>query len=258
MSNVPAVQQIRGGLVKMKDQIEAGLPKHMDADRFIRVAMTAIQQNPALTGADRHSLYGACMKCASDGLLPDGSEAALVTFGKTVQYMPMVSGILKKVRNSGELKTITSQVVYENDQFDFYVDERGEHLTHHPRMFGDRGKIQGVYAVATTKDNAVYTEVLSMTDINAIKGVSRGKNGPWSGPFATEMMRKSAIRRLAKRLPMSTDLETVIKRDDELYDFNKPQAEAATTPGDRLEGAMGISSQPDEVQEVELAPADAL
>jgi hypothetical protein len=43
------------------------------------------------------------VKLAQDGLLPDGREAAVVMFGNKAQAMPMIAGILKKVRQSGEV-----------------------------------------------------------------------------------------------------------------------------------------------------------
>ena len=75
--------------------------------------------------------------------------------------MSMVGGILKKVRNSGELSSITAQIVYENDEFNYYIDADGEHISHRPNMFGDRGKRIGAYALAKTKDGAIYVEVMT-------------------------------------------------------------------------------------------------
>ena len=54
--------------------------------------------------------------------------------------------------------------------------------------------------------------------VTDVKNVSRSKDsGPWSGPFAEEMWKKTVIRRLSKRLPMSTDVEDTIRRDDDLF-----------------------------------------
>lgn len=242
------IQVLRNTLTQMEPEFQAALPEHVSAKKFVRTAMTAIQTTPALMRADRRSLFGELVKCASDGLLPDGQEAAIVPFKDQAKYMPMVKGILKKVRNSGELASITAQVVYENDEFDYWVDTDGEHLTHKPKIFGDRGQKQGVYALAKTKDGGIYVEVLTSDDLKAIESASRGKNTPWSGPFRSEMEKKSAIRRLAKRLPMSTDLEQTIKADDEFYEFNKPEeprerAVVSTTPS-QLEQILEESGDP--------------
>lgn len=252
MSNQLTVQdQIKGTLQKMSSQLKNALPPHIPVEKFTRVAQTAILTNPAVLERDRNSLFASCLKAAEAGLLPDGKEAAFVPFKNQVTFMPMVAGILKKIRNSGELSTITSQLVHENDDFNFYVDENGEHLEHKPKMFSDRGKVIGVYALAKTKDESVYIEVMTMDQIEAIKKTSRGNNGPWHGPFWTEMARKSAIRRLAKRLPMSTDLESVVKIDDQYSSFdNEKEEKPVQVQAPSLEQAMGINK--DEPIEVEV------
>ena len=56
------------------------LPSHISPDKFQRTVLTAVQGNPDLIKADRRSLLTACMKAAQDALLPDGREAAIVTF----------------------------------------------------------------------------------------------------------------------------------------------------------------------------------
>jgi recombination protein RecT len=43
------------------------------------------------------------VRLAQDGLLPDGREAAIVKFGNKAQAMPMIAGILKKIRQSGDV-----------------------------------------------------------------------------------------------------------------------------------------------------------
>lgn len=217
------IAAFRHTLDKLGPQIKDALPAHVTVEKFQRVTLTALQQTPALLDADRGSLLGACMKAAQDGLLPDGREAALVIFGgrdgKRVQYMPMVAGILKKVRNSGELKTINAHVVYTNDEYESWVDDTGEHFKH-KKARTDRGDPMMTYAYAITKDGGFYFEEVDEESMTAIRNVSRAKDaGPWSGPFADEMRRKSAMRRLSKRLPMSTDLDDFMRRDDELTDF---------------------------------------
>lgn len=239
------IEDFRQNLSRMTDQFKAALPSHIQPEKFQRVVMTAIQNAPNLLEADRASLWNACVKCAQEGLLPDGREAALVPFGKQVQYMPMVAGILKKVRNSGELASITAQILHENDKFRYWVDSDGEHLEHEPLMFGDRGARIGVYALAKTKDGSVYVETLTLAQVNDIKKMARSKT-VWDGPFADEMWKKTAIRRLSKRLPMSTDLEMTVRADDELYDL-KPVEDKPVQDASRLSKLIDKQSEQDAI-----------
>jgi len=240
------MEDLRKSFKALEPQFKAALPAHVTVEKFTRVVMTAIQTSPAIMNANRASLFAACMKASQDGLLPDGKESALVPFKDTVQYMPMVAGILKKIRNSGELASITAQVVHKNDSFKYWIDSDGEHIEHSPNMFEERGAVVGVYALAKMKDGSVYIEVLTMSQVEQVKRISRSKDsGPW-GSFPEEMMKKTAIRRLSKRLPMSTDLEMVIKRDDDLYDLNEDQEQPekeSTSETPRLEKLIGVTEE---------------
>ena len=240
------IEVVSGALENLAPEFKSALPAHISVEKFHRVAITAIAQNQDLLQADRASLYTECMKAAQDGLVPDGREAVLTVFNqkmpdgkykKVVKYMPMVWGIVKKVRNSGELLEIGAHVVYANDQFDYWIDDTGEHLSHRPRLDGPRGDFQLVYALAKTKDGGRYCEVMTKEQIDKVMAVSRAKDskgnaiGPWKDWYP-EQACKTVIRRLSKRLPMSTDKEDefrrVIERDDDLYDLNQPKIVSAT------------------------------
>ena len=238
-----SLDAIHGELERMQPEIAHALPPHISPERFRRVVLTAIQSNPDLLEADRRSLWLACVKAAQDGLLPDGREGALVTFfdrrrGRLfVQWMPMVAGILKKVRNSGLVTSITANVVYEGERFRVVLgdDERIEH----ERDLSLVGKAPpiAVYAIATLRapDGGPLThgsgavervrEVMTWEQVEDVRAISRSPDkGPWA-QWTEEMARKTVIRRLAKRLPMSSDreedeeLRRVIERVDELYEF---------------------------------------
>ena len=184
MSNeITPFEAMRGTLIKMQTEFQAALPPQINVDKFIRTTLTAIQMNPDLLEADRRSLLGTCMKAAQDGLLLDGREAAPVIFntkdGKKVQYMPMIGGILKKIRNSGELASISAQVAYSADFFEYELGDE-EKITHKPFMGLERGTPIAVYAVAKTKDGAIYREVMSVSDVEKVRASSRaGKFGAW-------------------------------------------------------------------------------
>jgi recombination protein RecT len=233
LANNP-VAVIRQNLTQMAPEFRAALPAHVSVDKFTRVAMTAIQNNADLQNADRRSLFGAIVRLAQDGLLPDGREAAIVLFGKQAQAMPMIAGILKKLRQSGEIAKVSAQVVYKNDRFvvSYGFDETIEHVP--PPLDEPRGAAIGAYATAVLKDGSQLLEVMSLEEIEKVRNVSRAKgNGPWVTWWG-EMARKTVMRRLSKRLPMSTDLEDTFDRDETLAHEartveNEPATEAAPT-----------------------------
>jgi len=259
----PQQTGISADVRRMESQFALALPEHVSPERFVRVVVTAIQSNPDLQRADRDSVLGAALKCAQDGLVPDGREAALVVYGGKAAYLPMIAGVLAKVRRSGELLTISAHVVHEHDAFTYTLGD-DETIEHRPELAGPRGKPIAVYAVAKTKDGGVYREVMSIEEIERVRNVSKAKNnGPWVQWWG-EMARKTVLRRLSKRLPMSTDLQQVFSRDDEHYDLTRAEGQAKLRrlhadfdePADpaadaEIEVAVSISSTSDEAEKMD-------
>lgn len=230
------MQEIRQTLERRKKDFEDVLPPQIPVERFIRTTITAIQLNPDLLAAERTSLLASTMKAAQDGLLCDGREAALVIYNtkqgdnwvKKAQYMPMAEGLLKKVRQSGQLSNISVQVVKENDFFDYELGDN-ERMVHKPAT-RNRGATIGAYSIATLAGGEKSREYMDIDQIHAVK--KRSKTAA-SGPWVTdedEMCRKTVFRRHYKRLPKSTDLEQIIEHDNENYELKdvtpEPEVEA--------------------------------
>lgn len=237
-TNGRALTALKAQLTEMRPSIAAALPAQIPAERFVRTVSTAVQLQPELLECDRKSLLLATLRAAHDGLLPDGREGAFVIFKdrkagtKRAQWMPMYQGLLKKVRNSGELASITAEVVYSKDAFDYELGDEPR-ITHKPAL-GDRGKPIAAYAVARLKDGAIYREVMSVEQIERIRAVSRSgdnENGPWV-QWWDEQARKTVLRRLSKYLPQSTDLASYLGGGTEV------ERELAPTPADRLADAQ--------------------
>lgn len=211
-------QQFNRQLDEQVQNFRALLPSHIPVEKFKRVVVVAISQNPDLFKADRRSLFTAAQKCAADGLLPDGRQAALVVYGNQAVYMPMVAGVRQRMRNSGEVLSAEAHVVYRNDKF-FQKLGDGPAIVHEPPSFGtDRGEPVGAYAIIKLKNGEVLREVLDKKEIEKIRAVSKSKNGPAWTNWWGEMARKAALRRCAKAAPTSADIDELLARDDEPHD----------------------------------------
>ena len=84
-----------GTIEKMSPKFMEALPKHMEVNKFISVLKLTLNKNPRLVQADQNSLMQTFMKAAQDGLYLDGKEAAAVQYGQSVQYIPMLAGVIK-------------------------------------------------------------------------------------------------------------------------------------------------------------------
>jgi recombination protein RecT len=227
----------------IKPQIVAALPPHISYDKFESVLKTALQINPELLNVDRRSLWLASTKAAQDGLLPDGRQGALVIYkdkrrGAIAQWLPMIAGIRQKVRNSGEVATWEVHTVHEKDRFEYQL---GDHprIEHIPHRGADRGQIIAAYSIAVLKGGDISREVMWIDEIEAIREGSRaGNSGPWVSHYG-EMAKKTVAKRHAKVLPMSSDLDEMLRAGDE-------DSEPAAAPGRNLTDALNmIASLPE-------------
>lgn len=233
---------LRVQLTKMAGEFRMALPSHITPDKFNRIVLTAVQQNPDLMHADRRTLLMAATKCAQDGLLPDGREAAFVIFNtktkdangkeswvKAAQYLPMVAGILKRVRNGGVVSSLEAHVIYANDHF-VWIQGTESSLEHKPMFPGDRGEMIGAYAVARFKDGSPPVfRVMDKARIEKARNVSRTKNGPLWTQWVDEAWQKTVLRNLAKSLPADAEIEQIARHDDET-----PTTEESTTTIDAV------------------------
>ena len=259
--NKTLVPQLQLELGKMTEQFLAVLPKHIPVDRFKRTLLTAINNDPDLLNVHRGSLWNAAMKAAQDGLLPDGRHGAIVKYrdkrrGAIAQWLPMVAGIRQKVRNSGEVSTWEVHTVHEKDLFDY---ELGDHprIVHRPARGAERGKIVAAYSVAVLKSGDISREVMWIDEIEAIHALSKaGEGGPWKSHYG-EMVKKTVAKRHAKVLPMSTDMDDLLRQGDE-DDPPSPDGYGVTSDKpkrDRLTDALDALAPP-AADEVPVSESD--
>lgn len=218
-----------------QSKVSQALPPGVSLDRFTRVALTAIQQNPGIATKNRASLYNAVVRCAQDGLLPDGKQAALVAFGDQVQYMPMIGGLRSIAAKHGI--PMATGVVHRNDHFEYELGIEPR-MVHKPAPLDqDRGEPIGAWAQAKDAAGNIYLEVMGKQDIEMVRQASRSKNGDLWTKWWGEAARKTVGRRLFKSLPLAS----LDEREARILD-----AADADTDFDRATG---------EVREQQAAPA---
>lgn len=200
---------------KAAEQYALVLPKILTPERFVRCAITAVRKNPKLNNCNRDSVMAAFMTCAELGIEPDGRRAHLIPYGKECQLIIDYKGLLELVMRSGFVRVVHADLVREGDQFEYGVDERGQFLSHRPKFSGERGPIVGAYARAEMTQGGCKVDYMTLDELYAIRDRSRAKS---SGPWVTdegEMMKKTALRRLCKGLPLSPEFRDAMEKDDD-------------------------------------------
>jgi recombination protein RecT len=214
-SNVLAVRNMLGGV----NLAEALPDKRLTAERFARVAMTTLQTNDALARCHPRTIVACLVECAQLGLMPDAAlgEAYLVPFKGNAVLIIGYRGMLKLIRQSGDISTVFAYAVHEGDLFKYYLglEPNIVHTPDYDNPKRESNPITHVYAVAKFKDGGSQFVVMTKAEVESIRGRSRsGSKGPWQTDYVA-MALKTVIRRLAKTLPMSTNANRAIHVDEQ-------------------------------------------
>lgn len=250
---------------KMAPEFSKALGSMVPSERFTRIAVTAVKANPSLAELDRTSLMSSIMQAAQDGLVIDGKEAAIVPFKGKATYIPMVAGLVKKMRQHPEFSNLSHGIIYQGEldsgAFE-YVKGDDEYLNHKPMLFGDRGEPIGAYAIVTTRDGQKFRAVMTKSDIEKRRNAGRaGGNSPWSS-WSEEMWIKTAIKAVYKIAPNSGDvsgiLDQVMGRDEEPVIEAVPEKPVAEEKK-QTRAAAAVKAQesdriPDKVEDAEVIP----
>ena len=197
--------------------IAQALPKHVPADRFARIALTALRTSPDLQRTDPGSFLACLLQSAQLGLEPNTplQHCFLIPRrrGDAMECTLQIGyqGMIDLARRSGRVKSITAHVVYEGDHFVYTLgdDEKIEHV---PTMTGERGEVRYAYAIATLDDGSKVRRVVPRWEIEKARALG-ARNGPWTAHY-DEMAKKTAIRRLYKMLPKSAEMAAASQIED--------------------------------------------
>lgn len=217
----PPIVQFKADLSRLKDAGELDmLPANVSYEAFKNAAVVAITDNPAILQCSRESVFKSIRRLAAAGLVPDGREAAIVPFKGQAQAMPMVYGLLKVARNSGEISSIWAEVVMGDEEFTIAMVDGERRFEHRYDPLTRAGEIKGAYAVAKLKDGTIEIEAMGRDQIEKRRKASanqrgEGPSGIWQ-QWYDEMAKKTVIRALVKRLPMSSeDMRRVMIEDED-------------------------------------------
>lgn len=241
------------------------LPKHLNAGRLMRIALTEVRNVPKLAECSVQSFAAALMKCGQLGLEPGGAQGHvyLIPFernrkdqrtGKWLksvecQVIPGYQGLAELARRSGKIESIMPRAVMRGDEFhvEFGLDER---ITHKPNFGIDRtdpDNLVAVYCVARLVGGGVQFDVMGIPEIIKVRDESQGyqaamraaeqynkpPDSPWVSHFVA-MALKTVVRRFSKFLPSSPELALAVALD-ERAEAGRDQASATIIDGEFIE-----------------------
>lgn len=216
-----------------RDQLAMVAAKHLNPERMMRVTANAIRTTPKLGQCEPMSFLGALMQCASLGLEPNTplGHAYLIPFDNRrkniteVQVVIGYKGLIDLARRSGHITSISANIHYSDDELWEYEEGTEARLRHRPAA--QEGTKLHAYAIAQFRDGGHAYVVLPWSKIMSIRNASQGyktairynkTDTPWL-THEDEMAKKTAIRALAKYLPMSIDFVEGLTTDGAQADY---------------------------------------
>jgi len=239
-------------LQKSIGSIQMALPKHLNAERMVRLAVTCFSTTPALRQCTPTSILGSIIVASQVGLEPGiAGQGYLIPYKQTCTFVPGWQGLVGLLNNSGRATAWTG-AVFEGDTWEFQLGSSPKCVHIPGPNFGDADKMTWVYACGQV--NGSDKPVVEAWPINRVwKHRDRfNKVGNKHYSFAHPEMyaRKVVLLQVLKYMPRSIELN------------NAMEAANAAEAGHRVEVEGGtvidvgeIQSEPTGIQRTEPVKA---
>jgi len=217
--------------------IQKDFTKQLDVEAFQKEVNFAIQifkGNSYLQKCDQKSVLDAILNVSLTGLTlnPVLNYAYLVPHkGKCVLY-PSYQGLCKLATDTGAIKSIECQLIYEGDEIEIDLASEEKVKKHIPYFLNgkEQGKIIAGYSVAILENGIKHIETMSIKEIYDIRSYSESYKAFNNGKTKScvwidnegEMCRKTIVKRHFKYLPKShvpESMQKAIELDNSEYDF---------------------------------------
>ena len=221
MSNLPIIEQLQ----QLKTPFDKQNNYHLKFESECLFAKQQLAKNDyTLKTAQNNpkSLKSAILNVAAIGITlnPALSHAYIVPRDGAICLDISYLGLIKLATASGAIKWAKATLVYEGDTFKWKGPNKEP--KHEADVF-DKERINasdplknliGGYCTAKLYDDSVLVEVMTCDEILEVRNTSKaytmgkeGKKGPWDGPFAGEMAKKTLIKRARKSWPQTSGRE---------------------------------------------------
>ncbi len=202
-------------------EIKRALPSVLTPERFSRIALSALNNTPALQQCSPMSFIAALLNAAQLGLEPNTplGQAYLIPYKNKgrieCQFIIGYKGMIDLAYRNGQMQTIQAQVVYENDHFEYEFGLEPK-LIHRP-AFDERGEMRYFYGLFRTVNGGFGFSVMSKAEMDQYaKTYSKAYESgfsPWKTSYE-EMAKKTVIKQALKYAPIKTDFQRAMSSDE--------------------------------------------
>lgn len=217
----PAGPTLGGLLQQMAPEFDRALPRHIDVDRFTRMALTTVRLNPTLLECDPASVLGGFMQAATLGLEIADVRGQAYLIPRRVKGQMQATfqlgyrGLIDLAWRSG-ISVDQPVTVRAGERFEVRLGTSSE-IVHDWRPEAAAGEPVAYYAVARFPDGrhpqfAVMSRVEVEAHRDKFAGTVKDKS-PWVEHFDA-MAHKTVIKRLLNPLPLAAEFTGAVSADD--------------------------------------------
>lgn len=197
-------------------QFQAIVGDEAQARRFFAIAMNVVEQVPKVLQCSRSSFRNALIEAARLDLEPNSVQQLcwIIPRGKEARLEMGYRGLVQLVLRDGGVKSVWSNLVYNGEDFDY--DGGTNKIQHCPFALIETplDEMVAAYACAKLHSGEVQNAIMPRAQLEAARKMS--KSTAYDGPFASEMYKKTPLKRLCKTLPLrSPDVARAAWIEDE-------------------------------------------
>lgn len=228
---------------KHKSQLELALPKHLNADRMVRLSLNAFSQNPALQKCDPKTIFGSIIVASQLGLeIGVNGQGYLVPYKDKCTFVPGWKGLVD-LANRGGRCTVWTGAVYEGDEFDYMLGD-SPYCKHKPCGEFEESKLTHVYAIGRVKDSEMpVIEVWPIKKVHAHfkkTVVPALQSNHYSKKHLEAYAKKVALLQVLKYMPQSIEMSNAVD-----VSYAAEQGKGITIDGD----FVSVDNSPQDLQQ---------
>ena len=187
------------------------LPKDYNPTNALKMAYLKLAESNLLN-TDQNALAQSLLNMVIQGLNPAKNQCYFINYGGKVNLMRSYFGDVTAALNTGLVKGVYANVIYEGDDVEVTYDNLGYmHVDHKTSWENFGGDIVGAYAFADLTDGRRLYDIMPIDRIKKSWAMSKNNtNNKLQQNFTDDACKRTVIRHLVKSIFNTTSDQNVM------------------------------------------------
>ena len=203
---------VENQIKELKNSGGLHFPENYSPENALKSAWLILQeikdrnQKLALETCTKSSIQLALLDMAVQGLSVAKKQGYFIPYGNKLSFNRSYFGTMAVVKRVQGVKSVTAQVIYEGDIFEYVIENGIKKITKHEQSFKniDNSKIEGAYCVIVLDDREAHTEIMNIGQIKK-SWIKTKTGGNVQKEFPDQMAMRTVINRACKYFVNTSD-----------------------------------------------------